>query len=121
MPARVLFATMKGPKATADQESHRKVLWARCLCSRRQPGQLQPKAWANMPSSSTGMMATNLEFIPGSFCGMCVRARNVKQPTLPRKQDKSDFQLPISNFQLTCLGFSIGNWKSAIGNQQSQL
>jgi hypothetical protein len=121
MPARAPFVTMKGPKAGANQESRRNLPPGSCLCSRRQLNQLQPKESANMPSSFTGTMATNWEFIPGSFCGVYALVRNVRQHRLPRKQDKSDFQLPISNFQLKIHGISIGNWKSAIGNQQSQL
>jgi hypothetical protein len=118
MPAHALFATTNGPKAIGNRGSRREPP-GRCPCSRRQRSQVQLKALANMPSNSIGTMATSWEFIPGSFCGMSARARNVRQRARPQRQDKERF--PIADFQFPIEMPWVFNWKLAIGNRKSEI
>src|SRR5437870_8059032 len=100
MPAPALCVTKNARKRAASPESRPNPRPGRCPCSSRPPSRPRRNRSASMPSNLSGTTATISGSIPGSFCGMYARARNVRRPGLRQKQDRQEnmgLAVPMQN------------------------
>ena len=79
MPVLVRSVTRSEGKLAGSRESLRRPHPGRCPCLRQRQDRSRLRPWVSMPSSSIGTMAMSWGFIPGSSCGIGVRARSARR------------------------------------------